>query len=134
MADECWVHRGEEEESGSMETPGRSLPLPLLSESCKEKEITGHRRSNHQLRVQPEVRRSSHNAPCFHRTHQHLPHQQESRCFDAIVFPLRSVCVVVVALQGEENIHNPHIAGSPAITNKRRVTALTPDEAQNGHS
>lgn len=36
-------------------------------ESHEEEEITG----DHQQQGQPEVRRSSHNAPCFHLTHQH---------------------------------------------------------------
>lgn len=47
---------------------------------------------------------------------------------------LPAVSVVVVALQGKENIHNPRIVASPAITNKRRAAAPTPAEPQNSHS
>ena len=83
-------------------------------------------------RVELEVKRSSHNTPCSHRTHQHWPRQprrtdvsMQSRSFCA-------VCVVVVAQQGNENIHNPHIVGPPVITHNNGL--LTPAEPQNDHS
>lgn len=47
---------------------------------------------------------------------------------------LSAVCVVVVALQGPENIHNPHIVRSQDKTNKRQATPLTPAQPENGHS
>lgn len=43
---------------------------------------------------------------------------------------LSAVCVVVVARQAPENIHNPHIVGSQDITNNQQAAALTPAESE----
>lgn len=75
MVDGCWVHRGEEEDRDDVETPG--CP-PLLSESRKGEEITGHHRWDYQHWVQLQVRRGSHNAPYFH---QHQPDHKQKLLF-----------------------------------------------------
>lgn len=65
--------------------------------------------------------------PCVSTEHTSIDHataSMQSRC----------VCVVVVARQGNENIHNPHIVGSPVITYERRAAAPTPAEPRDGHS
>lgn len=72
--------------------------------------------------------------PLVSTEHTSIDHATEKTAASMQSRFLSAVCVVVVALQGKENIHNPHIVGPPAITNKRRAAAPTPAEPQNGHS
>lgn len=124
--------RGRQRRHGDTGPP--APPLPLLSESRKEEEITGHRRWDHQLQGSTWGQEKLPQCPLFPQNTPALTTPPRKTVAPMQSRFLSAVCVSVVALQGKENIHNPHIVGSPDITNKRWATAPTPAEPQNGHS